>query len=146
MIVWWTIPDSYVAWEWRPAESTLVEGALVRDPDACCYLVPATTTSHRWPEPREPAGQALAEMTAYFAMEANIRPDGMAIIWIHRDAAVRWDRPTGRWLRHRVGSRHGHRCLYGGTDLAGMPVPRGPEDAATTALTLLGSEEPNGVP
>lgn len=144
MVVWWTIPDSYVAWEWRPDDAVIVDGRLVREDVEGCYLVPAATKAHPWPAPRRPIGQPLAEMAALFAMEANIRPTGMAVTWVRGAAAVQWDRRTDRWARLRVGTRHGHRCLYGGVDLTDAPVPGGLEEAGAIAPAILGSAWPRG--
>lgn len=136
VVVWWTIPDSAVAWAWHPADSAFAEATLVRD-DGGCLLVSRGVQPHRWPEPQRPAGHALAEMTAFFAMETNIRPTGMAITWIRGDRAVRWVRGTGRWSRHRVDLREGRRRVDDGDDLPDAPAPRDVGHAGEIALDLL---------
>lgn len=142
MIVWWTIPYSSVAWEWRPEDSAYVAGVLVRDDDGSCSLTPGAAVPHPWPEPRRPTGQALAEMTATFGLETNIRPADMAITWIDGAAAVTWDRRVGRWLHHGVDTRRRRRCLHRGTALPEAPIPHSVEAAGATALDLLGRSLP----
>ncbi|MQA83771.1 MAG: hypothetical protein GEV03_03815 [Streptosporangiales bacterium] len=137
MVVWWTIPNSSIAWEWRPEDSIYVPGVLVRDDDGSCSFTPGAAAPHPWPEPRRPAGQALAEMTATFAMEANIRPTDMTITWIRGIAAVSWDRCLDRWLRHEAGARSNRRCLHHGTYLRRVPVSHSVEEAGAIALDLL---------
>lgn len=138
MIVWWTIPNSSVAWEWRPEDSVYVAGVLVRDGDGGWSLVPEVTTPHPWPESQPPTGQALAEMTATFGLEANVRPVDMTVTWIYGGTAVSWDRCLDLWLRHEVGTRHGRRHVRPGTPLPGVPIPDSVEAAGATALELLG--------
>jgi hypothetical protein len=100
--VWWTIPDSAVAWEWRPAKTRLVEATRVVEDDGSQYLQYADQSHGPGAYMGLPIGQPLADTTALFAQEANIVPRNLIITWIEGRSATRWDRNKNHWTCHAV--------------------------------------------
>jgi hypothetical protein len=103
MRVWWTIPTSDVAWEWRPAIPQLFDAKRVVEDDGTQYL----EYTEEIPGPPQPymglpAGQGLLDFTALFAQEANVTPTNLIITWLEGHRAVRWDRTMDRWTHHTV--------------------------------------------
>lgn len=129
--VWWTVPGSAVAWEWRPAVPRLFAAKRVVAADGIEYL----EYGEEIPGPPRPymglpAGQGLADFTALFAQEANVTPANLVVTWLEGRTAVRWDRTAGRWTRHTVE-------LRGGRPAVGPPdrVPEIPERIVLDAET-----------
>jgi hypothetical protein len=104
--VWWTIPNSAAAWEWRPTKPQLFDATRVVEDDGTQYLNYVEEISGP-PKPYVglPIGQPLADTTALFAQEANLVPTNLIITWIEGRRAARWDRTMNRWTRHAVALR-----------------------------------------
>ena len=116
MKVWWTIPGSRVSWVWEPDDGTLGEGHA----DAAgLRFEPRGRERARWGPGAPVDGQAFADHTATFALEANIRPVDMAITWVDGHRAVRWQRATGEWSRHGATLDDGTIALAPGRPLPG---------------------------
>ncbi len=94
--LWWTIPCSNVAWSWQPP--LLVDAELTVE-DGHEHLIPGNPIAGA---PATYTRQSLADLTALFAQEANLLPQGMTITWLTPDTAVRWNRPSNSWTRHQV--------------------------------------------
>jgi hypothetical protein len=106
MRVWWTVPASAVAWEWRPSVPQLFDAKRVVEEDGTQYLdyteeIPGPPL----PYMGLPAGQGFIDFTALFAQEANLVPTNLIVTWLEGRHAVRRDRTMDRWTRHVVTQR-----------------------------------------
>ena len=122
MRVWWTIPASAVAWEWRPAIPVLFDAKRVVEDDGTQYLeyteeIPGPPL----PYMGLPAGQGFIDTTALFAQEANLLPTNLIVTWLEGRVAVRWDRTMDRWTFHTVGRREGRPAVSSPASVPDLP-------------------------
>lgn len=108
MIVWWTIPGSQVAMEWRPEQGMTFDSTVVEQGQGIVSMALGKPWQPQWSGPQDATGQPLKDLSATFASEANILPTAYVITWIKdiTGRAVSWDRRDNRW-QLLAAERHG---------------------------------------